>query len=118
METPQQAAPIIPKTPLMQQYFRARAEHSGVMERVERAWRRLVEANSPWAFEYELVLDHWRRHGRICWEDFTEAPKPTPITSTLVATPAAPVRTRRRSSEGYRYSLRFRTARVTLWSID
>src|SRR5216110_2256438 len=31
METPQQAAPIIPKTPLMLQYFTARAEHPGVI---------------------------------------------------------------------------------------
>jgi hypothetical protein len=42
----------------------------GSIDRLETAYRMVVDAGEPWAFEYARVLEHYHRHGRFAWEEF------------------------------------------------
>jgi hypothetical protein len=50
-------------------HFKWNAE---AVPRMEVAIARTQAAGQPFWVEYERVLDHLRRHGRLCWEEFTE----------------------------------------------
>jgi hypothetical protein len=38
--------------------------------RLERAYTELVKRGIPWAIEYRRILDHYKQHGRMAWEEF------------------------------------------------
>ena len=42
------------------------------VERMEVAIARTQAAGQPFWVEYERVLDHLRRHGRLRWEEFSQ----------------------------------------------
>jgi len=42
----------------------------GAIDRVRTAHRMLVEADKPWAVEYQRALDHYARNERFAWEEF------------------------------------------------
>ena len=64
----------------------------GALDRVRDAHRMLVEADKPWAVEYQRALEHYARNGRFAWEQFGGEPDPFGAGAQDAADMAAPTR--------------------------